>query len=248
MINLNKITKNGRALFLAYDQGLEYGPDDLPPQAIDPNNVLKIALNGGYNAIILHKGIAEKYYTPAMRKKLPLILKLNGKTELVKGDPVSRQTCSVKEAISLGAKAVGYTIYPGSEHESVMFKEFGKIVEQARSKKLPVIAWVYPRGKAIKKETSPENVAYAARAGLELGADIVKIKYCGSRQGFQNAVKAAGKAKVMMAGGPKTSEKEFLRRVKEVMAAGAMGIVVGRNVWQASDPLKISRKIKKIIW
>ncbi|MBU4466525.1 aldolase [Patescibacteria group bacterium] len=249
MVSLDKITKNGKAIFLAYDQGLELGPDDVGQIAIDPNFILQIAEQGGYNGIILQKGIAEKYYSKE-KYQVPLILKLNGKTELSSGDPISRQVCSVKEALSLGAAAVGYTIYIGSEHESIMMAEFGKIVEQARPLKLPVIAWCYPRGKSINNtaEAAPDNVIYAARVGLELGADIVKIKYCGSQSCFARAVKAAGKTKVMMAGGPKVNEKKFLERVRNVMAAGAIGIVAGRNVWLDKEPLKITEEIKKIVF
>ncbi len=237
----------GRAIFLPYDQGLELGPDDVGQIAIDPDFILRIAEQGGYNGIILQKGIAEKYYSKE-KYRVPLILKLNGKTELSSGDPISRQVCSVEEALGLGAAAVGYTIYIGSEYESIMMAEFGKIVEQARPLKLPVIAWCYPRGKNIKDETSPDNVIYAARVGLELGADIVKIKYCGSKECFEQAVKAAGKTKVMMAGGPKADEKEFLEHVRNVMAAGAIGIVAGRNVWLDKQPLRVTEEIKKIVF
>jgi len=247
MVSLDKITKNGKAIFLPYDQGLELGPDDVGETAIDPDFILKIAKQGGYNGIILQKGIAEKYYSKE-KHKVPLIVKLNGKTELVSGDPISRQICSVNEAYKLGAQAVGYTIYIGSEHESIMMAEFGKIVEQAHELNLPVIAWCYPRGKNIKDETAPDNIIYAARVGLELGADIIKIKYCGSQSCFAQAVKAAGKAKVMMAGGSKIDEKEFLKHVKNVMAAGAIGIMAGRNVWSDKEPLRITEEIKKIVF
>ena len=247
MVSLDKITKNGRAIFLPYDQGLELGPDDVGETAIDPDFILKIAEQGGYNGIILQKGIAEKYYSKE-KHKVPLILKLNGKTELVSGDPISRQVCSVNEACKLGAKAVGYTIYIGSKHESIMMAEFGKIVEQAHQLNLPVIAWCYPRGKSIKNEISPDNVIYAARVGLELGADIVKIKYCGSESCFAQAVKAAGKTKVMMAGGPKADKEEFLEHVRSAMAAGAIGVVAGRNVWLDKEPLRVTEEIKKIVF
>lgn len=247
MVSLGKITTKGRAVFLPYDQGLELGPDDVGEIAIDPDFILEIAEKGGYNAIILQKGIAEKYYSKE-KYHVPLILKLNGKTELVSGDPVSRQICSVEEAMNLGASAVGYTIYIGSEHESIMMAEFGKIVEQAHNIDFPVIAWCYPKGKNIKDEFSPDNVIYAARVGLELGADIVKIKYCGSKDSFARAVKAAGKTKVMMAGGPKANEKEFLERVRNAMAAGAIGVVAGRNVWLDKEPLRITEEIKKIVF
>ncbi|MGB9743202.1 MAG: class I fructose-bisphosphate aldolase [Minisyncoccales bacterium] len=247
MIDLSKITTQGKAMYLAYDHGIEHGPVDLTGKSINPEYILDLAVRGGYNAVVLQKGVAEKYYA-AYRNKIALILKLNGKTKLVSGEPISRQICSVKEAIQLGAQAVGYTVYLGSEYESEMFKEFGQIEEEAHRSGLPVIGWMYPRGKAIKNDASPEITAYAARIGLELGADIVKIKYCGSQKSFQKAVEAAGKTKVVLSGGPKTKPEKFLKIVESVMAAGAIGVAVGRNVWQSKDPLKITQQIKKIIF
>lgn len=237
-------------MFLAYDHGVEHGPVDLVGKSIDPAFILDIAEKGGYNAVVLQKGVAEKYYTGTnYQEKFPLILKLNGKSRLVGGDPISRQVCSVDEAASLGAIAVGYTIYLGSEHESEMLKEFGKIEEEAHKKGLVVIGWMYPRGKSVKDDESPEITAYAARMGLEMGADIVKIKYCGSKDCFRKAVEAAGETKVVLSGGAKTDDPEdFIEVVKNIMVAGAIGVAVGRNVWQAEDPLSITSQIKKIIF
>ena len=247
MVDLSKITTNNKAVYLAYDHGIEHGPKDLIGKSIDPAYVLDLAVKGGYNAIILQKGVAEKYYGP-YKNKIPLILKLNGRSRLVGGEPISTQVCSVGEAVELGASAVGYTIYLGSEHESMMFKEFGKIEEEAHKNNLVLIGWIYPRGKAVQDDSSPEITAYAARAGLELGADIVKIKYCGSKECFQKAVEAAGRTKVVLSGGPKVSDEEFLEVVKNIMAAGAIGVAVGRNVWQKENPLEITKQIKDIIF
>lgn len=248
---LSRITKDGKAMYLAYDHGVEHGPVDLIGKSIDPSYILDIAVGGGYNAIVLQKGVAEKYYDDYFSEgsKIPLILKLNGKSKLVQGEPVSRQVCSVEEAIDLGAVAVGYTIYLGSRYESEMLQEFGKIEEEAHDKGLAVLTWVYPRGAAVKDDTSPEITAYAARMALEMGADIAKIKYCGSEECFAEAVKAAGKTKVVLSGGAKTKEpEEFLEVMKNIMNAGAIGVAVGRNVWQSDDPLGITQKIKEIIW
>ena len=235
---------------MAYDHGVEHGPIDLVGKSIDPGFILDIADKGGYNAVVLQKGVAEKYYVGSQyQNKIPLIVKLNGKTKLVAGEAISRQVCSVEEAIEFGAVAVGYTIYLGSEYESEMLEEFGKIEEEAHKKGLAVIGWMYPRGKSIKDDSSPEIVAYAARMGLEMGADIVKIKYCGSEECFKKAVEAAGKTKVVLSGGAKTkTPEEFLEVVKNVMSAGAIGVAVGRNVWQSKDPIGISQKIKEIIF
>ena len=234
----------GRGVLLAYDQGLEHGPTDFDERNVDPTFVMRLAATGRFNGVVFQKGLAEKYYD----KQVPLILKVNGKTNLVKGEPVARQICSVKYASALGAKAVGYTIYAGSAHESVMLEEFGRIQEQAHELKMAAIAWIYPRGEAIKKDTAPEIVAYAARVGLEAGADAVKIKYTGDVESFEWAVKSAGKAKVFMSGGPKApTDTDFLRQVRGALDAGATGLAVGRNVWQNSDPAKMARLLQRLV-
>lgn len=244
-MSLDSLLRNGKGLFLAYDHGFEHGPTDFNERNVDPSFIMEIAAKGGYTGIVLHYGIASRYYDG----KVPLILKLNGKTNLVHGDPISLQVSTVEEAVSLGAKAVGYTIYPGSIHEHVMFQEFSKIRREAHERGLGVLLWSYPRGQMIKNENAKEVVAYAARLALELGADGAKIKYTGDVESFRWAVKSAGKVKVFMSGGPKTStEIEFLKQVQGVMDAGGSGIAVGRNVWQSKDPLKISEALKKIIF
>jgi class I fructose-bisphosphate aldolase len=245
-VDVSRITDNGKTLLLAYDHGLEHGPSDFEDKSVDPAYVLNIAKEAGFNGIILQKGVAEKYYTDAY-KDVPLIVKLNGKTNLYKGEPISEQVCSVEEAKELGAAAVGYTIYIGSAFESKMFEEFGKIDEEANDLGLPVILWAYPRGKSVKKVT-PKLVAYAARVGLELGADFVKVKYTGSVNSFSKVVQDAGKCRVLCLGGSKTSDRRFLQLAKNALSAGAVGMAVGRNVWQHKEPLKISAALKAVVF
>jgi class I fructose-bisphosphate aldolase len=111
------------------------------------------------------------------------------------------------------------------------------------------VLWVYPRGTGVPLDTRPDIVAYAARAGLELGADIVKIKYSGDAKTFAWAVKVAGKARVVMSGGPKApTDDAFLAQVRGVMEAGGAGLAVGRNVWQNKDPYRISEEIRRVIF
>ncbi|MBU1178811.1 hypothetical protein KKB69_00505 [Patescibacteria group bacterium] len=247
-MDLSKITTDGKAMYLAYDHGVEHGPVDLIGRSIDPAYILDIAVKGGYNAVVLQKGVAEKYYQD-YKDKISLIVKLNGKSRLVEGEPFSGQVCSVSEAVDIGAVAVGYTIYLGSQYESKMLAEFGRIEEEAHKKGLAVLAWVYPRGGAVKDDASPEITAYAARMALEMGADIAKIKYCGSEECFRKAVEAAGKTKVVLSGGAKTENPaDFLEVVENVMKAGGIGVAVGRNVWQSEKPLEMTEKIKKIIF
>ena len=248
MVSLKKITKQEKALFLAYDQGLEHGPTDFNDKNVNPNYVIEIAKKGGYTGIIFQKGIAEKYKKEIKESKIPLIIKLNGKTNLLKAEPVSRQLCTVDEALKLGAKAVGYTIYIGSKYESEMLQEFENIERQAHKKNIPVIAWIYPRGKGVKAKSESELMAYAARTGLEIGADIVKIQYNGNSKNLKWAVKSAGKTKIVIAGGIKKQEKALLKQVKDIINSGCIGLAIGRNIWQSKNPLELTKKIKKIIW
>lgn len=250
MVDLSKITTNGRALYLAYDQGFEHGPADFNDENVDPNYILDIGVKGGFNAIIFQKGIAEKYYLGSgYESQIPLILKLNGKTNLINGqDPYSPILCTVSEAIELGAVAVGYTIYVGSEFESKMTSEFSSIVREAHEKQIPTLGWMYLAGKSIEDKDKKDLTAYAARLGLELGADIIKIKYPGDLASLKWAVESAGKTKIVIAGGIKEEEKEFLDISKTIMEAGVIGMAVGRNIWQKENPLEVARKLKEIIF
>jgi len=242
---MSAFLKNGRSVLLAYDQGLEHGPStDFNDKNIDPSFIMDLAEKGGFNGVIFQKGVAERFYNG----RVPLIVKVNGKSALVKGDPLSRQVCSVEYAVSLGAKGIGYTIYLGSEHEAEMFAEFGGIQEKAHERGLPAIAWVYPRGAAVANDTAKEIVSYAARAALELGADAAKIKYTGDSQSFSWAVKAGAGMKVFMSGGPKApTDEAFLRQVQGAIDAGATGLAVGRNAWQNAEPLRMAESLKKVI-
>jgi fructose-bisphosphate aldolase, class I len=243
---MDKFLEGGKSLIIAYDQGLEHGPSaDFDNRNVDPAFIVEIASKGGFNGLALQKGVAEKYYDG----KVPLIVKVNGKSSLSKGEPNAKQNCSVEYAVSLGAKAIGYTIYLGSGFEAEMFQEFGRIQEEAHERGLAAITWVYPRGSAVQNDTSKEIVAYAARTALELGADAAKIKYTGDAQSFSWAVKAAGKVKVFMSGGPKASNDEaFLTQVRGAIDSGATGIAVGRNVWQHQEPLKMAQLLRQVVF
>ncbi|MBU3923814.1 MAG: fructose-bisphosphate aldolase [Nanoarchaeota archaeon] len=262
-IKLNKILKKGRALFLAYDQGLEHGPADFNDKNVDPVYIIDIARRGKFSAVIFHKGIAEKYSAEIKKSGVPLIVKLNGKTSLVGGEPVSRMICSVDEAVKLGAVGVGYTIYIGSEFEEEMLSEFGEIVEEAHELGLPVVLWCYPRGKSLrdlprvgsrksevgsrKRSKAGKLMAYAARVGLEVGADVVKIQSDGNLKDLEWAVESAGKCKVVVAGGARRNADELIRDVKSAIKSGCVGVAIGRNVWQSEEPLKLAGKLRKVV-
>ena len=243
------ITRNGNLLLLAMDHGLEHGPVDFEPvpETIDPNTVFEIACHEAVTAIALQKGIAETYY-PSYADDVNLLVKLNGTSNLWMGEPDSAVTCSVEYAVELGADAVGFTIYPGSNHEIAMVEEFRDIQEAARDFEIPVVLWSYPRGQGIKNDTSDEVISYAARIALELGADVVKVKYPGSTDAMNHAVDAAGKTKVVMSGGSKIDSDEFLQLVANVIEVGGSGLAVGRNVWQRDDPAAFLDSLNSVLY
>lgn len=243
--NMKKLQTKGKSLFLAQDQGLEHGPSKLEGESLNPDYVFNIAEKGEVDAFICQKGLAEKY---GASYKANLLIKLNGKTLLgPKDDPYSPLQCSVRRAVELEAKAVGFTIYTGSKYQDKIFDDFRKIQEEAHDFGLPVTAWMYPRGETIKNDIDKDILAYSARIGLEVGADMVKMKYNGNQKDMEYQVKCAGKAKLLMAGGPiAKSSKDFLKQVDEVNKAGAHGFAIGRNIWLHQNPIEMTKAIRDI--
>lgn len=241
------IFRNGKVLVLACDQGFEHGPRDFNMDNINPDHIFDIALKGNFTAVAVQAGIAQKHYH-GKYKAVPLIVKLNAKDRFDNDDPLSLAHTSVEYAKKLGASGIGYTIYLGSTHEQEMFKEFGRICEKAKELGLVTMCWMYPRGPKIKNEMDTETIAYGARIAMELGADIVKVKFNGDVHGLKWIVASAAKTKVVVAGGKKLDEYEFLEGIEKAMSAGVAGVAIGRNVWQDTKPLDVAKGLGEIVF
>lgn len=243
------LTRDGKILILAYDHGLEHGPTDFTdvPESADPTRTFEAATHSAVTSLAVQKGIAEAYY-PSYEDDVDLLLKLNGTSNLWMGEPDTAVNCSVDYAAEIGADSVGFTLYGGSNYEIEMAEEFARIQERAREQGLPVVMWSYPRGQGLKNDTKSSTIAYASRLALELGADVAKVKYPGSKEGMETAVRMAGKTNVIMSGGSKRSDRAFLESVKAVMDAGGTGLAVGRNVWQRENPERILDALEKVIY
>ncbi len=248
-IDDSPIVRDGKSLILAQDHGLEHGPVDFKevPEKLDPAKTFETATHPAVTAIAVQKGLAEGYY-PSYEEDVNLLVKLNGTSNLWMGEPNSAVNCSVEYAAEIGADAVGFTVYGGSNHEVEMCEEFRAIQEDARAHDLPVAMWSYPRGQGLKNDTKPSTIAYATRLGLELGADLTKVKYPGSTEAMEHAVTCAGDMKVVMSGGSKISDYEFVSLVEAAMNAGAQGLAVGRNVWQREDPTAILDALEAVVF
>ncbi|MFB6175405.1 MAG: class I fructose-bisphosphate aldolase [Candidatus Nanohalobium sp.] len=257
-IDDSAIIRNGNALIVAYDHGTEHGPVDFEPNpaSADPQHVFNVARHDAVTALAVQKGIAEAFRELDNSDEVNLLVKLNGNSNLAKReDYYSPKQCSVRYAVEeLGAEAVGYTMYAGSENEDRMWKEFREVQEEARKYGVPVIMWSYPRGKGIQEndeysgQKDPDVVAYGARLGLELGADMVKCKYPGKQEDWQQVEENIGEMKSVMSGGSKRSDKAFLEDVHSTIEVGGNGLAVGRNVFQRENPEELLDKLEGVIF
>jgi len=245
------ITLNGNSLILAYDHGLEHGPVDFEnvPESANPERVFEVARHDAVSCIAVQKGVAEQYHSD-YDDDVNLLVKLNGTSNLWQPDDYySPLNCTVDYAVEdLGADAVGYTLYAGSNHEDRMAETFRDVQEAAHRHGVPVVMWAYPRGRGVKNDKKTGVISYAARIALELGADIVKCKYAGSRDAMEEVVNMTGRTKVVMSGGSKRSDRAFLEDVHNTMQAGGNGLAVGRNVFQREEPTEILDKLEGVIY
>ncbi len=215
------LASDGKIVILAYDHGIEHGPADFTemPERADPDPVFEAATHPAVTSLAVQKGIAEGYY-PSYEDDVDLLMKLNGTSSLWMGEPDTAVNCSVDYATEVGASSVGFTIYAGANNEVGMAEEFREAQERAREYDLPVVMWGYPRGQGVKNASKPKVIEYAARLGLELGADVTKVKYPGSQSAMEDVVQIAAGSKVVMFGGSKTTDRDFLEEVKATMNAG----------------------------
>ena len=145
---------HGTLLFLPIDQGIEHGPRDFfpNPASKDPEYQFHLAAEAGYSAIACQIGLATKYY-PDYAGQVPLILKVNGKTDIPPSDDaLSTTNASVEDAVRLGADAVGYTLYVGSPRQDADLHQLQGVREDCDRFGMPLIIWAYPRGAAIDKK------------------------------------------------------------------------------------------------
>jgi class I fructose-bisphosphate aldolase len=262
--------RNGTAIFLPYDQGLEHGPRDFfaNVDAGDPRYILRLAVEGGFNGVAVQIGLAEKFYWE-YAGEVPLILKLNGKTEIPSdAEALSPLHASVADAVRLGADAVGYTLYVGSPAQEQDFEQLRRVRTDAHALGMPLIVWAYPRGSAIEAKGGKDSfyaVDYAARTASELGADVVKVNFphpekrasvaaaydaeFSSQQAVNAVVRSANRTLVLISGGEKAGDEAMLEKARQSMEAGATGLIFGRNVWQRehAESLRFVSRLRDIL-
>jgi len=256
---------HGTLLFLPIDQGIEHGPRDFfpNPASKDPEYQFRLAAEAGYSAIACEIGLATKYY-PDFAGQVPLILKLNSKTDVPpSGDALSTCNANVEDAVRLGADAVGYTLYVGSPRQDDDLVQLGGVRRDCDRFGMPLIIWAYPRGSAIDQKGGRDSfyaIDYAARVAMEMGADVVKLNMpklnpdkdkdspapyndwdVSLEEAIRHCVESAGRSLVVLSGGSKVDDEKLLGQTRMIMEAGGSGVIFGRNVWQR--PPDVARRL-----
>ncbi|HMK47477.1 MAG TPA: 2-amino-3,7-dideoxy-D-threo-hept-6-ulosonate synthase [Methanocella sp.] len=238
-----KDRKSGHSLIIPVDHGISVGPIKGITNLAD--TIEKIA-EGGANAVLMQKGMVP-YGHRGYGRDVGLIVHMSASTSL-SPDPNNKVlVCTVEEAIKLGADAISVHINIGSTTESDQLHSLGCVSKTCSEWGMPLIAMMYPRGASIKKEHDVDVVAHAARAGAELGADIIKTNYTGDPDSFKTVIQGCP-VPVIIAGGPRMkSDQDLLESVEGAMSVGAKGVAFGRNVFQHESPTKITKAVARIV-
>ena len=260
LLGHGKLAGTGKLVILPVDQGFEHGParSFAPnPAGYNPLYHFELAVDAGCNAYAAPLGFLEAGASQ-FAGRIPLILKLNNHDVLHDDkDPLPAVTGSVREALRLGCSAVGFTVYPGSVHCTMMYQQLREIAEEAKSCGLAVVVWSYPRGSALSKEgeTAIDVVAYGAQIAAQLGAHIIKVKLPTAHLEQAAAKKVyeaeqvpikmlaervshvvqsafAGRRIVIFSGGAKSEDKTFFEEVRAIRDGGGFGSIFGRNSFQ----------------
>jgi putative autoinducer-2 (AI-2) aldolase len=226
---------NNRALMLAVDHGYFLGPTERLENArktITP--LLKYC-----DSLMLTRGIQRTSVDP--NTSIPMVLRVSGGASII-GEDLSQEqiTVTMKEAIRLNVSAVAMSMFVGSKYENQTIVNLGKLVSEAEEYGIPVLA-VTAVGKELGKDA--RYLSLACRIAAEQGAHIVKTYYCDN---FKKVVESCP-VPIIVAGGKKIPEREAMQLTFNAIKAGAVGVDMGRNIWQSDHPVEMIRAIRSIV-
>lgn len=232
------IQKDGKALFLPIDHGYFQGPThclEKPGETI--KNIWQYA-----DALMMTRGILRNCIDPALPK--PIILRVSGAVTVVGEDLANEsRVTSIKEILRLNASAVSMSVFVGTKYENKSLSNLSRLVDECEGFGIPVMA-VTSVGRELEKREA-RYLALVARVSAELGARVVKTYYC--KENFEKVIDGCP-VPVVIAGGPKTeTQLEVFEFVYDGMQKGAIGVNLGRNVWQTEHPLAAIRGIRAIV-
>lgn len=234
-IRLDRIwdRKTKKSVIIPMDHGISEGP---MKGLTDMGSSIDAVARGGANAVIGHMGMAMRAHRDEGRD-IGLMLHLSASTRVNPVDTNRKVLVnSVETALKLGADGVSVHVNVGSQYESEQLADLGMISQKCVEWGVPLLGMMYPRGEGLTAdEKSADMVALAARAGAEIGCDIVKTYYTGDPDSFAQVTEGA-MVPVMIAGGSKGSDRDTLEMVWGAMTGGGSGVSMGRNAFQHDDP------------
>ena len=220
---------------LAVDHGYFLGPTEKLENAkktIAP--LLKYC-----DSLMLTRGVLRTSVNPDT--SVPMVLRVSGGSSII-GEDLSQEqiTVTMKEAIRLNASAIAMSMFVGSKYENQTIVNLGKLVSEAEEYGIPVLA-VTAVGKELGKDA--RYLSLACRIAAEQGAHIVKTYYCDN---FKKVVEACP-VPIIVAGGKKIPEREAMQLTYNAIKAGAVGVDMGRNIWQSENPVPMIRAVRSIV-
>lgn len=222
---------------LAVDHGYFMGPThklEQPKKTIQP--LLPYA-----DAIMCTRGVLRTSVDP--NADIPIVLRVSGGASIV-GEDLTNETIttSFRDALRLNVTAVALSIFVGSSHEHQTLSNLGRLVNLGTDYGVPVLA-VTAVGKELEKRDA-RYLALACRMASELGAHIVKTYYC---EDFSKVVKGCP-VPLVVAGGPKLeTEMDAFQLAHDAIAEGAVGVDMGRNIWQSDYPVAMITAVREIV-
>ena len=231
------IQSDGHCLFLPVDHGYFQGPTrklEEPRKTLEP--LLPYA-----DAIFITRGVLRSSVDPDNAK--PVILRVSGGTSVIGKDLANEGiTTSMEEAIRLNVAAVGLSIFVGTDYEHESLLNLSKLVDEGEKYGIPVMA-VTAVGKELEKRDA-RYLALCCRIAAELGARVVKTYWC---EDFEKVVTGCP-VPIVMAGGPQVdTELEVFEFVHDGLQKGAIGVNLGRNVWQNDYPVAMIKALRAVI-
>lgn len=231
------IKPDGRCQFLPIDHGYFQGPTKCLERPGDTIRDLLPYADG----LFVTRGVLRSSVDPDINT--PIILRVSGGTSLIGNDLANEVlTTSIEEMIRLNVAAVGLSVFVGTDYEKQTLESLAMLVNDCEDYGIPVMA-VTAVGKELKKR-SARYLALSCRIAAELGAKIVKTYYCA---GFENVTNGCP-VPVVIAGGPKCeTELEVFEFIYDGLKKGAIGVNLGRNIWQNPHPVAMMKALNSVI-
>ena len=231
------IQADGHCMFLPIDHGYFQGPTrrlEKPGETIAP-------LVPYADALFVTRGVLRACVEPDTAP--PIILRVSGGTSVIGKDLAQESiTTSIEEVLRLNAAAVGMSIFVGSDYEYDTLVNLGKLVNECERYGIPVMA-VTAVGRELEKRDA-RYLGLCCRIAAEFGAKVVKTYWC---EDFDKVVNGCP-VPVVMAGGPRCeTEQEVFEFVHDGIQKGAIGLNLGRNVWQHEHPVPMMKALRAIV-